>query len=123
MCKTDPIKNAEDIRRLKNYFLNNGKIRNYTMVTVALNTSLRIGDLLGLKWGDVLNFKVGDYREHIILQEQKTGKRNIIALNKEAIQALEVLKKLSRTSLRRIIFLKAGLDLISQSLDHMLFGL
>lgn len=92
MCKTDPIKNTEDIKRLKNYFLDKGKIRNYAMVTVALNTSLRIGDLLGLRWEDVFNFKTGDYREHITLQEQKTGKRNIIALNKEAIQALETLK-------------------------------
>ena len=92
MCKTDPIKNTEDIKRLKNYFLDKGKIRNNAMVTVALNTSLRIGDLLGLRWEDVFNFKTGDYREHITLQEQKTGKRNIIALNKEAIQALETLK-------------------------------
>ena len=62
------------------------------MVTVALNTSLRIGDLLGLTWGDVYNAKTGKYREHIVLIEQKTGKRNIIALNKEAIQALKILQ-------------------------------
>ena len=92
MCKTDPIKNTEDIKRLKNYFLDKGKLRNYAMVTVALNTSLRIGDLLSLRWEDVYNFKTGVYREHITLLEQKTGKRNIIALNKEAIQALETLK-------------------------------
>ena len=92
MCKTDPIKNTEDIRRLKEYFLVRNQHRNYAMVTVALNTSLRIGDLLGLTWGDVYNFRSRKYREHIVLTEQKTGKRNIIALNKEAIQALETLK-------------------------------
>ncbi|HIW49532.1 MAG TPA: tyrosine-type recombinase/integrase [Candidatus Blautia intestinavium] len=92
MCKTDPIKNTEDIKRLKNYFLLRNQYRNYAMVTVALNTSLRIGDLLGLTWGDVYNAKTGKYREHIVLIEQKTGKRNIIALNKEAIQALKILQ-------------------------------
>ena len=76
MCKTDPIKNTEDIKRLKNYFLDKGKLRNYAMVTVALNTSLRIGDLLRLTWGDVYNFKTAHYREHIVVIEQKTGKRN-----------------------------------------------
>lgn len=92
MSKTDPIKNTEDIRRLKNYFLHKNQYRNYTMVTVALNTSLRIGDLLGLTWGDVYNSKTGRFREHIILTEQKTGKRNTIALNKEAIQSLRQLQ-------------------------------
>ena len=58
MCKTDPIKNTEDIKRLKNYFLLKSQHRNYAMVTVALNTSLRIGDLLGLIWKDVYNFKI-----------------------------------------------------------------
>ena len=92
MCKTDPIKNTEDIKRLKDYFLLRNQYRNYAMVTVALNTSLRIGDLLGLTWGDVYNSKTGRYREHIILTEQKTGKRNTIALNKEAIQSLRQLQ-------------------------------
>ena len=92
MSKTDPIKNTEDIRRLKDYFLHKNQYRNYAMVTVALNTSLRIGDLLGLTWGDVYNSKTGRYREHIILTEQKTGKRNTIALNKEAIQSLRQLQ-------------------------------
>ena len=92
MSKTDPIKNTEDIRQLKDYFLHKNQYRNYAMVTVALNTSLRIGDLLGLTWGDVYNSKTGRYREHIILTEQKTGKRNTIALNKEAIQSLRQLQ-------------------------------
>lgn len=92
MCKTDPIKNTEDIKRLKDYFLLRNQYRNYAMVTVALNTSLRIGDLLGLTWGDVYNSKTERYREHIILTEQKTGKRNTIALNKEAIQSLRQLQ-------------------------------
>ena len=97
MCKTDPIRNTEDIKRFKQYFLDKKNYRNYALVTVAMNTSLRIGDLLRLTWGDVYNFKTAHYREHIVVIEQKTGKRNRIALNKEAIQALQTLRKTLET--------------------------
>ena len=92
MCKTDPIRNTEDIKRFKQYFLDKKSYRNYALVTVAMNTSLRIGDLLRLTWDDVYNFKTKQYREHIAVTEQKTGKHNRIALNKEAVQALQTLR-------------------------------
>lgn len=92
MCKTDPIRTSDDITRFKQYFLEKGQIRNFTMVTLGLNTSLRIGDLLGLTWEDVYDFKKRQYRGHISLTEQKTGKKNIIALNKEAKSALKALE-------------------------------
>ena len=92
MCKTDPIRNTEDIKRFKQYFLDKKSYRNYALVTVAMNTSLRIGDLLRLTWDDVYNFKTKQYREHIAVTEQKTGKHNRIAINKEAVQALQTLR-------------------------------
>jgi integrase len=91
--KTQPIKKADDVQRFKEYYLEKKQIRNYTMVTLALNTSLRISDLLHLKWIDVYNFKANKYREHIDLVEQKTGKKNSIALNSEATKALELLRR------------------------------
>ena len=39
MCKTDPIRNPDDIRRLKEYFLERGKYRDYAMITLALKAS------------------------------------------------------------------------------------
>ncbi|WP_418756950.1 tyrosine-type recombinase/integrase [Eubacterium ventriosum] len=92
MGKTQPIKNPADVKRFKEYFLRKKQIRNYAMVTLAINTSLRIGDLLRLKWGDVYNFKITQYKEHIAIIEQKTNKHNIIALNHEAKRALELLR-------------------------------
>lgn len=92
MCKTDPIRTSDDITRFKQYFLEKGQIRNFTMITLGLNTSLRIGDLLGLTWEDVYDFKKRQYRGHISLTEQKTGKKNIIALNNEAKSALKMLE-------------------------------
>ncbi len=93
MSKTQPIRSTKDIQRLKQYFLDKEQYRNYTMITMAINTSLRIGDLLHLKWSDVYNFKRRGYRGHLVLTEQKTGKNNMIALNKEAKHALELYRK------------------------------
>ena len=93
MGKTQPIKKADDVQRFKEYYLEKKQIRNYTMVTLALNTSLRISYLLHLKWIYVYNFKSNKYREHIDLVEQKTGKKNSIALNSEATTALELLRR------------------------------
>ena len=63
---------------------------------------------VGTGMGDVYNFRTGKYREHIVLNEQKTGKRNIIASNKEAIQALQILQDTLDTVTPLNIFLKAG---------------
>ena len=92
MGTTQPIKDKNDIQRMKEYFLRKGEFRNYTMITLALNTSLRIGDLLQLRWEDVYNFEIKKYKVHIVVWEQKTHKQNIIPLNLEAKRALDLLK-------------------------------
>lgn len=92
MCKTDPIRKKEDIESLKKHFLDKGHIRDYTMVSVALNTSLRISDLLQLKWKDVYDFKCQSFKAHINIIEKKTGKKNRIVINKESLFALNLLR-------------------------------
>ncbi len=57
MSTTEPIRSKEEIQAFKQYFLNKGQVRNYVLVTMGLNTSLRIGDLLHLRWGDVYDFQ------------------------------------------------------------------
>lgn len=91
MQKTQPIKDKKDIQRLKQYYLNKQQVRNYTLFTLGVNTSLRIGDLLALTWGDVYDFTCGRFLEHIRITEQKTGKYNQIALNNEAVKSLRQL--------------------------------
>lgn len=93
MGTTQPIRKISDIKRLKAYFLEKGEVRNYTMITMALNTSLRIGDLLALSWGDVYNFNTLSYRGHIDVLEQKTRKKNYIPVNIEAKASLELLRE------------------------------
>ena len=93
MSKTQPIKEIEQIEAIKKYFLMKGEVRNYVMVVIGLNTSLRISDMLKLKWHDVYNFRIKAYKQHICLIEQKTGKSSIIAINEAVVDALNMYKE------------------------------
>lgn len=90
MAKTQPIKELEQIFELKNYFLERKEFRNYTLIVLGVNTSLRISDILQLRWSDVFNFQTGMYRQHISIKEKKTGKSNIVAINSAIVDALEL---------------------------------
>ncbi len=93
MSTTKPIRKAEDIEALKNYFLHEKhSLRNYTMVCLGINSALRISDLLSLTWGDVYDFVNGCFREHINITERKTGKQRESALNAGATKALRFYK-------------------------------
>lgn len=92
MGTTQPLKSKSEITKLKEYFIKKGELRNYAMVTLGFNTSLRISDLLSLQWGDVYNFSSKSYKKHICIIEQKTDKKTMIPLNKEVKKALNTLK-------------------------------
>lgn len=65
MSTTSPIRKEEDLQRFRNYYLEKGKMRNYLLIVVGLNTALRIGDVLSLQWKDVyMTTSVEDF-EHI----------------------------------------------------------
>lgn len=91
MSTTHPIKDKHQLERFKNYYLKKEIPRNYLLIVIGLNTALRISDILSLKWKDVYNIKEGKYKNHIEITEQKTGKRNIVALNLAVTHALEQL--------------------------------
>ncbi len=94
MATSQPLKDLKDIEAMKNYFRNvQQNLRNYALFCVGINTALRIGDLLQLKWGNVYDFKKKRYRKHITIREQKTGKENSIAVNQNIEEALEIYRK------------------------------
>lgn len=95
MGKTQPLKELEQINLLKDYFLSRKEYRNYTLIVFGMNTSLRISDILTLRWKDVFNYKTKTYRQHLTVTEKKTHKRNTIALNPSIVSALELLHKKS----------------------------
>lgn len=92
MGTTQPLKNVDDIKKLKEYFKARGNCRDYALVMLGLNTALRIGDILNLHWKDIYDFKMQKFHTHIQLHEQKTGKYNYIYINNAAIDALENLR-------------------------------
>ena len=87
---TDPIRSKRELKALANYFLKRGELRNYTFVVLGAHTALRVSDLLRLRWADVYDFERNHLRERLTVTERKTGKTRIIALNREALQALSL---------------------------------
>ena len=57
MNLTYPIRNYNDVQKLKNYFLEKNEYRNYMLITFCLNTALRISDIIGIKWSDITDEK------------------------------------------------------------------
>lgn len=90
MNTAQPVKNGEDLERLKSYYLTgHPNPRNQLLIILGLNTALRISDILSLKWKYVYCPEEQGWRRHIFLQEQKTGKNSEIYINESVRQALE----------------------------------
>jgi integrase len=101
MATTEPIRNKRDIKLLANYYFTRGQTRNYVLIVLGLHTALRIGDLLRLRWSDVLD-ENGALNRSITLTEQKTKKAKTIALNDAVLRALGIyLSELDRDGTRR----------------------
>lgn len=88
MSVTQPIKNEKKLLDFRNYYKEIvPRPRNYALIVMGLNTALRIGDLLSLRWEDVRNEH--GYRKHIYITERKTGKQNVLAMNRTLMEALD----------------------------------
>lgn len=94
MNTAEPIRNVEQLMAFKDYYKRKKPMpRNYLLITIGLNTALRISDILSLKWEDVYDKDICDYRKHIYLVEQKTGKSSRIYMNESICEALDWYKK------------------------------
>lgn len=90
MSATEPIRNKTHLKAMSDYYLKQGKFRNYLLIVMGAHTALRISDLLRLRWEDVYDEKHGTFRPHVSITEKKTGKTKTIALNKQIIKALRL---------------------------------
>lgn len=89
MNLAEPIKKTNDLLKLKNYYKEiRPNPRNELLIILGLNTALRISDILALKWQEVYDFEQKDYRNHINIVEQKTGKTTQIYMNRNVLEAL-----------------------------------
>lgn len=90
MGTTQPIRNRKELQKFSTYYQTvKPHPRNYALIILGLNTALRISDLLRLQWSAVYDFDAQRFRDHLLIFEQKTGKQNYIALNKNAKTALQ----------------------------------
>lgn len=93
MSTTQPIKDKTSLEAFKNYYLlQKPNPRNHTLIVLGLNTALRISDILQLQWMDIYNEKALQMREHLEVVEKKTGKTNIIAINRTVNHLLQKYK-------------------------------
>ncbi|MCM1106862.1 MAG: tyrosine-type recombinase/integrase [Blautia sp.] len=89
MNRAEPIKNPEQLQLFKDFYRTvEPDSRNYLLITVALNTALRISDILALRWGDIYDFSKSSCPGHLVVTEKKTGKETQIFINDSIRQAL-----------------------------------
>ena len=79
----DPIRADKDIKKVKRLLKDN--TRDLLLFTMGINNGLRISDLLKLKVGDVKDIKPG---QTLKVKETKTGKMNILMINKSVHKVL-----------------------------------
>ncbi len=93
MNAAQPIRELKDLENLKTYYESiNPNIRNRVLIIFALNTALRISDILSLQWGEVYDFQFEHFKTHITLKEKKTKKRSTIKMNNKIIDILTEFK-------------------------------
>ncbi|MGG1370006.1 tyrosine-type recombinase/integrase [Priestia megaterium] len=88
--EVQPIKKKKDVKKLVTY-LKATNLRNYAIVVVGMNVLLRAGDLLSLKWNDVLE-EDKTFKRKTWITEEKTDKPREVRLNGNCIEALTTYK-------------------------------
>jgi integrase len=93
VAASEPIRNRKQVKQMANYWRRLGNGRNYLLIVLGVNTALRSGDFLGLRWSDVFDFESDSFRSHIALTEKKIGKEKVIAINERLLKALRLCMK------------------------------
>jgi integrase len=92
-----PFKDMSDIIKMAKYYTNNQQWRNYTLLMFGINVGLRAGDLLNLKWSNVLD-ENQNIVDNIIMFEHKTKKKRSFFLNNGVKKALQFyMSKIDKT--------------------------
>jgi integrase len=80
----DPIRKQKDVDAIKKMLQSNP--RDYLLFVLGINNGLRAGDLLKLKVKDIKGKKAGAF---IQVKEGKTGKENVLVINKAVHGAIK----------------------------------
>ena len=80
----DPIRQIKDIKAISK--MTSGNPRDHLLFVMGINNGLRACDLVRVKVGDFRYLKVG---QTLTIKESKTGKDNILVVNKTVYKALQ----------------------------------
>ena len=80
MATTEPLRKKKQVFEFIEFLEDNYSKRDAMIFRMGVNTILRIGDLLKLKYNDVFD-EYDEYRKYLVLKENKTGKPKKIPLN------------------------------------------
>lgn len=81
----EPIRDLKDIESIKKIL--SSKTRDLLLFTMGINNGLRCGDLLRIRVSNVSHLKPGDTLK---IREQKTGKENVLMINKSTHRILKI---------------------------------
>ena len=82
--QVEPIRSIKDIKAIKQ--LLETRPRDHLLFVMGINNGLRVGDLLKLKVSDIDGLKPG---QSINIIESKTGKKNVLMVNKSVYRAIQ----------------------------------
>ncbi len=85
----EPLKNSEDVRRVIQYLVKNGRYRDNLLFVMGTNFGLRCGDLLRFQIGHLVD-EHGRLKSKIILQEEKTDKYREVYMNNAVRKAFQL---------------------------------
>ena len=112
----DPIRDEKHIKSIRKILSDNP--RNHLLFIMGINNGLRAGDLLKLKVIDVKGLKEGD---KITIKEGKTGKQNILVINKTVHKVLN--QYLMESKLKMMIIYSKAERAMGQLLFRQLMGI
>ena len=97
--KVEPFIELKDIKSIKKLLTDN--LRDRLLFIMGVNSGLRVQDLLALRVSTVSSLKAGD---RVTLREKKTGKENVLIINKEIYDALAEFLRVSKSKEEHFLF-------------------
>lgn len=90
---SEPIKSLEDIQRISNYFIENGRYRDNMLFIVGINFGLRVSDLLRLRFSHLIDADFNFKKTFPILEKKTSSTRKVqknryITINDAVIDAV-----------------------------------
>ena len=79
----EPIKDLKYVDAMCDYFISNGKYRDNMLFVCGINWALRVGDLLTVRFGDII--ENGKFKNSFRLVEQKTAHTRVAHQNRKIV--------------------------------------